>query len=125
MFLVFVSCCPVSRTFLALQSMSVVLPGELFQPTTSQPSESWKIVGYGISKTPSAQFVVSQPGILRSSGIKHWVSVQSRRLVFSVSESEDSIFHVRYVPERNDLVLGIVVGKMGDIFKVSSSDIFF
>ncbi|CAD6184975.1 unnamed protein product [Caenorhabditis auriculariae] len=79
--------------------MSVYLPGDHIDSPSS--SDAKIIVGYGID-LQNDQLVTVQPGLLRTSENKVWISVHSKR----------------YIPTEGDHVIGVIVGKAGDFFRV-------
>ncbi|CAB3407708.1 unnamed protein product [Caenorhabditis bovis] len=78
--------------------MTVYLPGDkIEQPSSSNVS----IVGYGINVNDE-KLVANQPGALRTADNKIWLNVHSKR----------------YIPNEGDRVIGIVVSKIGDFFRL-------
>lgn len=61
---------------------TVILPGELIEPSSSSGANDKQIIGYGIERLEGDRLVSTQPGILRSTAKKQWISVQARRFVF-------------------------------------------
>lgn len=60
---------------------TVILPGELIEPSSSSGANDKQIIGYGIERLEGDRLVSTQPGILRSTAKKQWISVQARRFV--------------------------------------------
>ena len=80
----------------------LVMPGE----DVSRDSKAGLVVGPGLRKAEGEKILVTRPGILRSRNINEkdvcWVDCHSKR----------------YVATRGENVIGVVIAKIGDIFRV-------
>ena len=78
------------------------MPGE----DVSRDSKAGLVVGPGLRKAEGEKILVTRPGILRSRNINErdvcWVDCHSKR----------------YVATRGENVIGVVIAKIGDIFRV-------
>jgi len=75
----------------------VVLPGDFLQLTINEPK-----IGRGITKLKNGELMAVQPGILHESDKKVFVDVYS----------------TRYIPVEGDKVIGVVMTKGGDFYKL-------
>ncbi|CAI5757674.1 unnamed protein product [Candida verbasci] len=91
-------------------SSSLILPGDNLE--IEDISQYKTTIGPGIYKFPTREpkFIPTQPGILNHS------TQSNKQLIYIESNSK------RYIPHKNDLVIGIVVGSIGEFYKVQLQD---
>ncbi|KAH3684979.1 hypothetical protein WICPIJ_004058 [Wickerhamomyces pijperi] len=86
-------------------SHTLILPGDKLPVS----SDSAVIIGPGIHNTPiSKEIIPITAGILQLSGTQKTIHLEYNSR--------------RYIPQVNDLVVGVVTGSFGDVFRVSLSD---
>lgn len=83
--------------------VDIYLPGDIVDNGTIDESEQSMIVGRGIEQPRESELLIAvQPGILRKASGKRWIDVFSRR----------------YVPQKDDRVIGVITAVLSDGFRV-------
>lgn len=88
----------------------IIIPGDSLLKGISEEDEI--TIGPGIYKTPKTQEIIPQ----QAGYLKVIEKKGNDKLLFIESNSK------RYIPQVNDLVVGVVTGTFGDFFKVSLQD---
>lgn len=95
----------------------VVLPGDLVYSLSSK-----KVVGAGLRKDGEDVYTVV-PGVFHETDDKALISTLTKRLLwFALFTFEilfiEEFYISRYIPRAGDRVLGVVVAKIGDYFRI-------
>ena len=103
---------------------SVVMPGDIVYNMKTSEKTDKSVIGPGLRQT-DAKTVVIKPGILRFREPNvYWVDIISKRVSICCDlnpyyiEFASFLFFFQYIAVKGDHIIGYVVSKAGDIFKI-------